>query len=382
MKRYSYFRLRDTMVETLEKIKNADLDAISDERNTLDAFKGVYEVYKILDNHYFYGDGCGASSYELEYDSKDENNALFLRFQRTLDRARRKNKPEAYQLGILIAARYLYDVIRENTDKNILPDVAIAFRMRMSIDSPDDEIITKHRCAEHDAMSPMRPSSNPSVKAVFIQNKIAKTKYDDIFKPVYAQLADMAAYAVTKPAVATVLVMDVEALMGYVDDIRHHYNELEAKYQKQCGMISEYEEENKNLKDMMEKDGEFGKNVGKRVADSIREGCDKGVYELHPHTRIDIHVEETNNMPMTFDRHAIPRIAVMFNNAQTEMERDTAQHECEELDRKFKELVKENEELRMTLAMFERDANMARELCHNIAFNAERARSKTPWFND
>lgn len=146
--------------------------------------------------------------------------------------------------------------------------------------------------------------------------------------------------------------------------------------------IKALEKENKVLKDTLNKDGEFGKNIGKCVADSIREGCDKGVYELHPYTRIDIHVEETNNMPTTFDRHAIPRIAVVLNNTQTEMERDTAQHECEELDRKFKELVKENEELRMTLAMFERDANMARELCHNIAFNAERARNKTPWFND
>lgn len=146
--------------------------------------------------------------------------------------------------------------------------------------------------------------------------------------------------------------------------------------------IKKLEKENKDLKDTLEKDREFGKYIGKCVADSIREGCDKGVYKLHSCTKIDIHVEETNNMPMTFDRHAIPRIAVIFNNTQTEMERDTAEHECKELDKKFKELVKENVDLRTTLALCERDANAARNLCHNIAFNAERARNKTPWFND
>ena len=164
-----------------------------------------------------------------------------------------------------------------------------------------------------------------------------------------------------------------------IDDLnqiaRHECEELHEK-------IETLEKENKDLKDTLEKDREFGKNIGKRIVDSIREGCDKGVCKLHPLTRIDIHVEETNNMPTIFDRHAIPRISVIFNNTQTEMERDTAQHECEELDKKFKELVKENEELRMTLAMCERDANMARELCHTVAFNAERARNKTPWFNE
>lgn len=148
--------------------------------------------------------------------------------------------------------------------------------------------------------------------------------------------------------------------------------------------IQTLEKENKDLKDLLEKDGEFGKNVGKRIADSIREGCNKGVYKLHPCTRIDIHVEETNSIPidMPFGRYAIPRIAVMFNNTQTEMERDAAEHECEELNRKIKELEKEKIDLKTTLALCERDANMARELCHTVAFNAERARNKTPWFND
>lgn len=139
--------------------------------------------------------------------------------------------------------------------------------------------------------------------------------------------------------------------------------------------IEDLKKENEVLKDAIEKDGEFGKNIGKLVADSIREGCDKGVYELHPYTRIDIHVEETNNMPTTFDRHAIPRIAVMFNNTQTEMERDTAQHECEELNRKIKELKKENTDLKTILQMCEQDANEVRNLGHTIAFNAERARN-------
>lgn len=164
---------------------------------------------------------------------------------------------------------------------------------------------------------------------------------------------------------------------------------LNSKYGELIKKIETLEKENKFLKDTIEKDESFGKYVGKLVADSIREGCDKGVYELHPYTRIDIHVEETNNMPTTFDRHAIPRIAIMFNNTQTEMERDTAQHECEELNekvdrlwcvndelnRKIKGLEKENTDLKRTLSMCERDANMARELCHTVAFNAERARN-------
>lgn len=110
---------------------------------------------------------------------------------------------------------------------------------------------------------------------------------------------------------------------------------------------------------------------------------------MHPYTRIDIHVEETNNMPMTFDRHAIPRIAVMFNNTQTEMERDTAQHECEELDkkvdrlwsvneelnRKIKELKKENKELKATLAVCAVDANTAKNLCNGIVSKAKCTRN-------
>lgn len=155
--------------------------------------------------------------------------------------------------------------------------------------------------------------------------------------------------------------------------------------------IETLEKENKDLKDTLNKDEEFGKNVGKRIADSIREGCDKGVYKLHPLTRIDIHIEETNSLPidMSFGRYAIPRISVIFNNTQTEMERDTAEHECEELEKKFKELSKENVDLKATLAMCERDANTAKRdantaknLCDNIAFNAKRARNKTPWFNE
>lgn len=146
--------------------------------------------------------------------------------------------------------------------------------------------------------------------------------------------------------------------------------------------IQTLEKRNKDLKDLLDKNESFGKYVGERVADFIREGCDKGVYKLHPLTRIDIHVEEIKDVPITFARYAIPRISVIFNNTQTEMERDTAEHECEELEKKFKELVKENEDLRTTLKMCERDANMSRSLCHNIAFNAERARNKTPWFND
>lgn len=167
------------------------------------------------------------------------------------------------------------------------------------------------------------------------------------------------------------------------------YKSTHNALKKMVNKVTEFERENKELKDTIEKDGEFGKNVGKRVADSIREGCDKGVYELHPYTRIDIHVEETNNMPTTFDRHAIPRIAVMFNNTQTEMERDTAQHECEELDkkvdrlwsvneelnRKIKGLEKDNKDLKTILAMCNRDADMARSLCEGLAFHTGHARN-------
>jgi flagellar motility protein MotE (MotC chaperone) len=186
----------------------------------------------------------------------------------------------------------------------------------------------------------------------------------------------------------------IEELRQKIEDLESENKSLDFKYYmiKTIGYgrhiiplkekIQTLEKKNKDLKDLLEKNEGFGKYVGERVADSIREGYDKGVYELHPLTRIDIHVEETNNMPMTFARHAIPRISVIFNNTQTEMERDTAEHECEELDKKFKELVKENEELRMILAMCERDANTAKNLCHTVAFNAERARNKTPWFND
>jgi chromosome segregation ATPase len=49
---------------------------------------------------------------------------------------------------------------------------------------------------------------------------------------------------------------------------------------------------------------------------------------------------------------------------------------------KINRLEKENKDLKEILTMCEQDANMAQSLCHNIAFNAERARNKTPWFNE
>lgn len=166
--------------------------------------------------------------------------------------------------------------------------------------------------------------------------------------------------------------------------------------------IDDLKMENKNLKhfkDVQERNEDFGKYVGKSVAESIREGWEHNLYKLHPYTRIDIHVEQIMDMSFAFNHCAIPRISVMFNNSQTEMERDTAQHECEELNekceelnekidtvwrandelnRKIKELEKEKIDLKTTLALCERDANMARELCHTVAFNAEHARNKTP----
>lgn len=153
--------------------------------------------------------------------------------------------------------------------------------------------------------------------------------------------------------------------------------------------IKELEKENKELKDTIEKDGEFGKYVGKCVADSIQEGWKNGIYELHPYTRFDIRVEETKNTSMSSNRYSIPNVAVTFNNTQTEMERDTAQHECEELDkkvdrlwsvneelnRKIKELKKENKDLKTTFAMCERDANTAKNLCNGIVSKVKRTRN-------
>ena len=186
-----------------------------------------------------------------------------------------------------------------------------------------------------------------------------------------------------------------------IDELNQKVKALESKESKNIAYgyfnliaslrekIEALKKENKELKDTLNEDREFGKYVGKCVADSIREGCDKGAYELHPYTRIDIHVEETNNMPTIFDRHAIPRIAVMFNNTQTEMERDTAQHECEELDkkmdrlwsvndelnRKIKELKKDNKELKATLAVCAVDANTAKNLCNGIVSKVKRTRN-------
>lgn len=53
---------------------------------------------------------------------------------------------------------------------------------------------------------------------------------------------------------------------------------------------------------------------------------------------------------------------------------DTLMKDCKLID-KCRELEKENKEFKEILAFCERDANMARNLCHNIAFNAERTRN-------
>ena len=163
-------------------------------------------------------------------------------------------------------------------------------------------------------------------------------------------------------------------------------------YSKNGELIKKIEalkKENKELKDTLIVDREFGKYVGKRVAYSIQEGWKNGTYELHPYTRFDIHVEETKNTSMSSNRYSIPNVVVMFNNTQTEMERDTAQHECEELNekvdrlwrvndelnRKIKELKKENKELKATLAVCAVDANTAKNLCNGIVSKAKHTRN-------
>lgn len=50
--------------------------------------------------------------------------------------------------------------------------------------------------------------------------------------------------------------------------------------------------------------------------------------------------------------------------------------EIEKLEKKIKELERKNTDLKLTLSRCERDANVSRSLCHNIAFNAERARKQ------
>lgn len=146
-----------------------------------------------------------------------------------------------------------------------------------------------------------------------------------------------------------------QAFGGYVG----HIDSLNEK-------IKALEKENKELKYTLEKDGEFGKSIGKYVVDCIRDGYDKGVYELNPYTWIDIHVEETNNMPWTFDRYAIPRISIMFNNTQTEMERDTAQHECEELHEKIDRLWSVNDELNRKIRALEKDLDDKNKLIYKL----------------
>ena len=227
---------------------------------------------------------------------------------------------------------------------------------------------------------------------------------------------------------------DVDVNYRLLDKVLDDYNELEAKYQEACKTISRCKDEiddkdklieelkqknealesknksldfkyrvnrafgltghiaslnkkieslekrNKDLKDLLERNDTFGRYVGNRIAESIREGWEHNLYRLHPYTRIDIHVEEIKDLPLATNNCAIPNISVMFNNTQTEMERDTAQHECEELNEKIKELMKKNKDLKTTLAMCERDANTARKLCVGIAFHAEHARNETPWF--
>lgn len=61
---------------------------------------------------------------------------------------------------------------------------------------------------------------------------------------------------------------------------------------------------------------------------------------------------------------------------------DTVWRANEELNRKIKELKKENIDLKTTLAMCERDANTAKNLCDGIASNVERAGIRTPWYDN
>lgn len=130
---------------------------------------------------------------------------------------------------------------------------------------------------------------------------------------------------------------------------------LNSKYGELLKKIQMLEKENKELKDTIKKDGEFGKYVGKCVAESIREGWEHNLYRLHPYTRIDIHVEQITDMPFAFNHCAIPNVSVMFNNTQTEMERDTAEHECEELNKKVDTVWRANDELNRKIKALEKE---------------------------
>lgn len=130
---------------------------------------------------------------------------------------------------------------------------------------------------------------------------------------------------------------------------------LNSKYGELLKKIQTLEKENKDLRYTIERNEDFGKYVGKCVAESIREGWEHNLYRLHPYTRIDIHVEQITDMPFAFNHCAIPNVSVMFNNTQTEMERDTAEHECEELNKKVDTVWRANDELNRKIKALEKE---------------------------
>lgn len=201
-----------------------------------------------------------------------------------------------------------------------------------------------------------------------------------------------------------------ESMMTLLESVLDDYNELEARHQESCGMISQYEEENRilrdqrkkltakltesefdllelkkkyefqkeknmelasknralgmeiserckqihELKDTLEKDRKLAKLVGENVVECIKYGAEHGYYEVHPLNRFDIHIEETH-VGSIQDRHAIPKIVVRCNNVQTEMERDTAEHECEELNKKVDTVWRANDELNRKIKALEKE---------------------------
>lgn len=120
--------------------------------------------------------------------------------------------------------------------------------------------------------------------------------------------------------------------------------------------ISERCKQIHELKDTLEKDRKLAKLVGENVVECIKYGAEHGYYEVHPLNRFDIHIEETH-VGSIQDRHAIPKIVVRCNNVWTEMERDTAQHECEELNEKVDRLWRVNEELNRKIKGLEKETN-------------------------
>ena len=158
--------------------------------------------------------------------------------------------------------------------------------------------------------------------------------------------ADMGCYNVSKwdaaPESIKILhdvfnVNNSDKYQPFLEEILDDYNELEAKYQKQCGLISDYETALNS--DPVTKEKEV-------ILSAFEEAKKRDLIPKHDVIKVCIDVNHVDSLDE--DNETPGHVVIMFGDQKTEMEQESAQHQLEELQMHCDELNRKYETQKVT----------------------------------